>query len=60
MKPLTRILLAILWILSLFYFSSLSSDLGKVLGFIFSVIIGTIIQLEDVHIQDLKSLFKIK
>ncbi len=60
MKPSTRILLAILWIVSLLYFSSLTSDTLKIFGFIFSVIVGTILQLEDIHIKDLKDLFKVK
>lgn len=60
MKPATRVLFFILWIISLFYFSSITSENGRIFGFIICVILGTIIQLEDAHIVQLKNLFRIK
>jgi len=60
MKPAIRILFFILWITSLFYFSSITSENGKILGFIICVILGTIVQLEDSHIVQLKNFFRIK
>jgi hypothetical protein len=59
MKSSIRILLVILWMVCLFYCSN-TSESGKICGFILCVIMGTVIQLDNIYIQDLKKLFKRK
>ena len=56
MKPKTRILLAILWLVILFTFAH--SDY-KITGFIICVIIGTILQFDDTQIDEIKNFFKL-